>query len=142
MQEEAFRGPAAREPGAHISQLARDVQQILDIFVDKGYALKVKPSREKQTLPPRAAGPQLVALVLRAEPNELWCRLLLPTWWGHAQRAAASTTGLTPRKAPSRSSSTALPTCGVSALAPAFHGLPHNHASVAHNNVVGEGGWL
>lgn len=41
MQGKDFGAPQQQSAGAHISKLADDVQQIMQIFVQNGYALKV-----------------------------------------------------------------------------------------------------
>lgn len=42
MQGKEFGAPPQQAAGAHIGKLAEDVQQIMDIFVQNGYALKVE----------------------------------------------------------------------------------------------------
>ena len=47
MQEETFNGPSELPAGTHLNYLVKGVQQILDIFVQKGFALKVSPIQQK-----------------------------------------------------------------------------------------------
>ena len=47
MQEETFNGPSELPAGTHLNYLVKGVQQILDIFVQKGFALKVSPIQQR-----------------------------------------------------------------------------------------------
>lgn len=66
---EVFGGPPAAPAGASIERLAADVQQLLSIMVDKGYALKAAVSEVRPSDGSEATGSFTVTL---QGPCNLW----------------------------------------------------------------------
>ena len=47
LQKEVFGAPAPTVAGRPVAEVAANVQRILDIMVDRGYALKVRVTHQK-----------------------------------------------------------------------------------------------